>query len=412
MKRLLVLLIASILTALAISAIVAHDPGYVRISYGHWLIESNLIILLLAISLVVFLLVTLFGMKRRLSHSSKSITSWFGKSAESRAITRTEKGLIALLEGNWGNASKLLSRSANKAHKPIINYLAAAHAANELGQVKDAELMLKKAYDSTPDSEFAVGIAQAQIQLQQEQFEPCLATLLRLHKQQTHHPFVLKLLKSVYLKLEDWHSLIKLLPALQKDSKFSPSKINSLEALAWNKLFEQKTDELINRSQQESAPDILASLWQSAPNALEFDPQLVGTYAQQLIRLEHEHECETLLRKVLEKNWHDELIRLYGIVEATNTSEQLIHAEHWLKARPNNAHLLLALGRLSLRNGLWGKALEYFEASRRLGENKESLAELCRLNMKLKPQQHEHKEAFEALIETLNLPALPLPEIK
>ena len=187
MKRLLVLLIASILTALAISAIVAHDPGYVRISYGHWLIESNLIILLLAISLVVFLLVTLFGMKRRLSHSSKSITSWFGKSAESRAITRTEKGLIALLEGNWGNASKLLSRSANKAHKPIINYLAAAHAANELGQVKDAELMLKKAYDSTPDSEFAVGIAQAQIQLQQEQFEPCLATLLRLHKQQTHH---------------------------------------------------------------------------------------------------------------------------------------------------------------------------------------------------------------------------------
>jgi HemY protein len=412
MKRLLILLIASISLALAISVIVSHDPGYVRISYGHWLIESNLVILLLSIGLLIFSVTLLLGMKRRVLNSGKNLSGWFGKSSQSRALARTEKGLVALLEGNWGTASKLLSRSANKSHKPIINYLAAAHAANELGQTKDAELMLKKAYDKAPDSEFAVGIAQAQIQFQQEQYEPCLATLLRLHKQQVHHPFVLKLLKAVYLKLEDWHNLIKLLPALQRDAKLDGKKIQSLEALAWNNLFVQKTDELIKRSQRDDASNILASLWQSVPTPLQFDAELVETYAKQLIRLKQDRDCETLIRKVIERNWHDNLVRLYGMVEAQNLSEQLIHAEQWLKSRPNNPILLLTLGRLCLLNGLWGKAQEYFEASRRLRDDQETLAELCRLNIHLKPVQTEHKDAIEALVRSLDLPKLPQPDYK
>lgn len=412
MKRLLILLILGSALALGISVLVSHDPGYVRISYGNWLIESNLVIASLAIAIFVFALIWLLGFKRRVISSSKNVTRWFGRSAQSRATVKTEKGLIALLEGNWSVASRLLSRSANKSHKPLINYLAAAHASNELGQTKDAELMLKKAYENTSDSEFAVGIAQAQIQFQQGQYEPCLATLLRLHKQQAHHPFVLKLLKSVYLKLEDWHNLIKLIPALQKDAKLSTEEIKSLESQAWNKLFIQKTDEIINRTQQDSANNILASLWQSVPSPLQFDAELVETYALQLVRVDQGHECETLLRKVLNKKWNDSLIRIYGIIASQNPSEQLVHAEQWLKRHPENASLLLALGRLCLKNGLWGKAQEYFEASNKLREDEESLAELCRLNLRLNASNIAQKEVFEALIKNLQLPELPLPEAR
>lgn len=412
MKRILILFIIGVALALGISTIVSHDPGYIRISYSNWLIESNLVVATLAICILFFAVIFLLGLKRKAIHSSKSITSWFGRSAQSRAIVKTEKGLIALLEGNWDLASKLLAKSANKSHKPLINYLAAAHASNELGQTKDAELMLKKAYDSTSDSDVAVGIAQAQIQFQQAQYEPCLATLVRLHTQQPHHPFILKMLKSVYLKLEDWHKLIELIPALQKDAKLEQTTINSLESRAWNKLFIQKADELINRNQQDSANDILASLWQSVPSSLQFDAKLVETYALQLMRLNCAHACETLVRKVLEKKWDDRLVRVYGMIAAKNTSEQLIHAEQWLKSRPNNANLLLALGRLSLRNGLWGKAQEYFQASNRLHESKESLAELCRLNMRLNARDMAQQEVLERLINNLDLPDLPLPETR
>jgi HemY protein len=413
MKRLLALLIIGISIALLLSVAVSYDPGYVRISLGNWLIESNFWMMLALNTLVFFAVFTLLNIKRRVATSGRVISSWFGQSAKSRAIANTEKGLISLLEGDWGNANKLLSRSANKSHKPIINYLAAAHASNELGQIKEAEHLLKKAYESTPDSEFAVGIAQAQIQLQQAKFEPCLATLLRLKKQQSNHPFVLKLLKTVYLKLEDWQQLITLIPELNKSAKLDPKSIDEIEMLAWNKLFIQKADETLNRSQQqETATDILASLWQKVPDKLRYNPELLETYSLQLIRLEQSTECEVLLRKVLNKHWHDHLVEIYGTVEGSNLSEQLIHAENWLKERPNNATLLLALGRLSLRNELWGKALEYFEASKRLHESKESLAELCRLNMRMKPSSPDNQGMMNALLGALELPALPLPKAK
>jgi len=422
MKRVLALFIIGISISLVFSAIALRFPGNVYISTDKWLIESNLwlmaVVIFFLVPILAIALKQLFSalyftitIKSKLKNKIKPQKNWFPKTGIQRANLNTENGLMALLEGNWGNANKLLSRSANKSQKPIINYLAAAHAANELGQIKDAEQLLKKAYDSTPDSEFAVGIAQAQIQFQQAQYEPCLATLLRLKKQQANHPFVIKLLKAVYLKLEDWQQVIELIPALKKETKIDIKTLSELESSAWNKLFIQKADELDHRSQQDSATEILALLWQKVPDHLRFDTSLLETYAHQLIRLKQPAACETLLRKVLKKGWDDRLVSIYGKVEGGKISEQLIHAENWLKERPNNAVLLLALGRLSLRNELWGKALEYFEASKRLQENRESLAELCRLSMRMKPSKDNTQAEFEALIESLSLPDLPLPAI-
>jgi HemY protein len=97
----------------------------------------------------------------------------------------------------------------------------------------------------------------------------------------------------------------------------------------------------------------------------------------------------------------------YGLVQGQKPSEQLINAENWLKQKPNNPILLLALGRLSLRNELWGKALEYFEDSHRLLPRSESYAELSRLSLKL---NKNNQTLITGLIESLALPDLPLPK--
>jgi len=90
---------------------------------------------------------------------------------------------------------------------------------------------------------------------------------------------------------------------------------------------------------------------------------------------------------VLRRNWSDDLINLYGRLKGNRADEQLLMAEGWLQERPNNPELLLALGRLSLRNQLWGKAREYFEASINLKRKQETAGELCRLYAHL--GQHE-----------------------
>lgn len=410
MRKLISLIILSLGISLVLSYAIQLDPGYVRISFSHWLIESNLWVLLglnIAVIGLLFLITSTF---RGSLHFGKKLSHLFGKSAQERAKEATEKGIIAFLEGNWDSARKLLTRSARKNDKPIINYLAAAHASSELGLTKDAETLLKKAYDSTPESDFAVGIAQTRIQIQQNQFEAALATLIRLKKLQAHHPFVLRQLKIVYLTLEDWQQVLKLVPLLRKELKEDEAELKALELLAWNNLFRQKTEEILHRNQLSSATEVLAALWKTVPDKLCSDTSLVRTYAEQLINVNQSGESETLLRITLNQHWHTDLVSLYGTVKGSNPSEQLLHAENWLKERPNNATLLLALGRLSLQNELWGKALEYFEASKRLHHTKESMAELCRLKLRMKKPQENLSPLLEELIELIELPKLPLPK--
>jgi len=72
---------------------------------------------------------------------------------------------------------------------------------------------------------------------------------------------------------------------------------------------------------------------------------------------------ETLLRGALSRRWSDSLVELYGRVTAKDCARQLSSAENWLQEQPSNPVLLLTLGRLCLKNKLWGKARSYLEAS-------------------------------------------------
>ena len=89
--------------------------------------------------------------------------------------------------------------------------------------------------------------------------------------------------------------------------------------------------------------------------------------------------------------------------------EQLLISEQWLKHRTNNPELLLALGRLSLRNELWGKAREYFETSLKLRRNRETLAELSRLNAHMGEEEASIKLLMQGLETDHGLPDLPMP---
>jgi HemY protein len=88
----------------------------------------------------------------------------------------------------------------------------------------------------------------------------------------------------------------------------------------------------------------------------------------------------------------------------------LQNAEVWLNARPNDAQLLLALGRISLRNQQWGKARKYFEASLREQAGTEAFAELARLLHSLKEQEHSPQFLQEETrLISLALPDFPQP---
>src|SRR5690606_22421183 len=114
-------------------------------------------------ALVALILVTV-ALIRRLGRSTGFVTGWLARGNERRARRRTTQGLLALAEGNWPRARKLLEASAGHADTPLINYLAAAQAAFESGDHEAVDTLLRRAFESTPGSDMAVGITQAQLQ--------------------------------------------------------------------------------------------------------------------------------------------------------------------------------------------------------------------------------------------------------
>lgn len=411
MIRLLLILLFALLIGAGLSLGLQYDLGYIRISLGNYLIETNFWVGLgLLVALVVMILLVV-GLMRRLGRSTHMVAHWLSRNNERRARRRTTQGLLALAEGNWPRARKLLEAAAPGADTPLINYLAAAQAAFEAGQQDDVDELLRKAFDSTRGSDLAVGITQAQLQLAGNRLEPALATLIRLRKQAPHHPFVLKLLKTTYVRLEDWREVSRLIPELRKRELLPQDELNQLERTAWHNLLQQAAAECHRQpddGQRSLQP--LTRLWDELPGFLRRDEHTIREYARLLAQLGDEEQTETLLRKVLRNHWSDELINLYGRVKGSKTDEQLLAAERWLQDRPNNPELLLALGRLSLRNELWGKAREYFETSLRLRRNREALAELSRLNAHMGDGQTSVKLLMQGLVKDSGLPDLPMPK--
>jgi len=411
MIRLLLILLIALLVGTGLSLGLAYDLGYIRVSLGNYLIETNFWVGLGLIVVLVMLSLFLIGLLKRFRQGTGLMATWVSRGNERRARRRTTKGLLALAEGNWPRARKLLVSSANHADTPLINYLAAAQASFESGDHDSVDQLLRQAFESTPGSSLAVGLTQAQLQLAGNRLEQALATLLRLRKEAPHHPFVLKLLKNTYLRLEDWRELSKLLPDLRKRSVLTEKELDDLERQVWHNLLEQAAADCERRRKEdpEATLEPLTRLWDELPRFVRRDEYTIRDYAGLLARLGDEGQAETLLRKVLRNHWSDELINLYGRLEGHQPDEQLIIAEQWLKHRTNNPELLLALGRLSLRNELWGKAREYFETSLKLRRNRETLAELSRLNAHMGEEEASIKLLMQGLETDHGLPDLPMP---
>ena len=103
-----------------------------------------------------------------------------------------------------------------------------------------------------------------------------------------------------------------------------------------------------------------------------------------------------MLRDALKRAWDDRLVDCYGVVDA-DLAGQLNTAEGWLKDRPDNAPLLLALGRLAGRSEQWDKAREYLEASLRSNPEGGVYAELGHLCVRLGDAQRGAEYLARAL---------------
>jgi HemY protein len=389
----LLLLTVAILVGGLIGTLVVQDPGYVLVSYGQVAMETSLwfaIVLLAAVYLTVRFVV--FAFTRSISGGGR-FGNWIKQRKGRQARQQTVQGLLLMAEGQWQDARKVLVASAKEVGTPLINFLSAARAAHEMGDAEGRDDLLRRAHESTPGSRFAVGLTQAELQMNAGQWEQCLATLLQLKSSAPRHPQVLSMLARVYVELEDWEPLIELLPEIRKRKIFPEQEYAEMERNAWCRRFAKGSE-------------VPADIWQSLPKELRRSADVVAAYAGALKQSGAADEAETVLRSALRDTWSDDLVDLYGQVAGSDPGRQLVAAESWLKERPNDSRLMLTLGRICLMNEQWSKAREYLETSLRLQRSREVYGELGRLCIALGDGERGAEYLSRATVE---LPVLPLP---
>ena len=183
---------------------------------------------------------------------------------------------------------------------------------------------------------------------------------------------------------------------LRKSKTLDTDELDRLLLLAWtHRLEAEQTD--------------LEGAFASVPKELRRRGSLVAHYARMQLASGNQAQAEAAVRTALEQIWDEALVELYGRIVSSDVARQLVVAEGWLKARPNDPGLLLCLGRICLMNQQWAKAREYLEVSLRLMQNPAVYGELGRLCSALGDVSRGSEYLSQALAE---LPELPLPEKK
>lgn len=396
MKVGLVIVLALIVGALAAHLVLA-DNGYVLINFRGYVVETSVPILALVLVLgyvAVRLLVKVWRAPRHLGEAwARARINYAGRQAT--------KGYIALAEGRLARGERLLTRGARLSETPLLNYLAAARAAQMQGDRDRRDGWLRMACEQEPAAEDAVLLTQAELQLEDGQYPEALVSLNRVRARHPTHAQALKLLGELHYRRREWQPLAELLPLLRRRGNVPASMLDEWSVDTYGNIM---TSVRLDRT-------ALDQVWEDVPRHLRREPRLTLTRAKALVACGSVEDAEAEIRRTLREDWSEALINLYGELPAADPAAHLKRTEAWLKERPDDPALLLAAGRASVRHQLWGKARSYLEASLAIRPAPEAYRALGQLMARVGEAQSASKAYERGLAMTavvVTTPPLPV----
>lgn len=363
MRRLLWLLLAAAAGVL-LANLVAGQPGYLLLAWGDWRIEIRSLLVALLLAALVF------GALHWLLGSATRARQALWRRRLRRLLRRREQsetdlaaGILALLEGHYPQAQKLLQRSRRATVAPALHALALAHLAQLRADPVSREREFAAARAAAPHAHLAIAHLQARAQLDAGDATAAASTLKAMAGHDS--PRLLELEARLARDRRDWQTLQDLLPRLRR-----VGIIDSAQAAS------QEAEIACARLADSEVPDLL---WPQLSRRLRRDGEVRLAYAQALRRAGRHDAAQELLGELLREDWRAPALDAFGRYAGDDPQRQLSVAEHWLVAHPDDPALLLALGRLARRVRLWAKAQAYFDSSLLLAPTAQSHLEVAQL---------------------------------
>ncbi|HEU4487281.1 MAG TPA: heme biosynthesis HemY N-terminal domain-containing protein [Povalibacter sp.] len=390
----------SIALALVVGALLAQwlmaDAGYVAIRFAGHLIEMSAVTFLLVLIagfFVVRLVIKLLS-ARRLWRERQIARR------QERARRALAKGLLEMAEGEWEASEETFTRTARDAESPVAHYMVAARAAELQGSAQRRDEWLLRALDASTERRAPVLIMQAEMHLKHKQYQAALATLQQLEARGETTPRAIMLLARIYRQTRDWRALEALEPRLRATRGVSRAFADETVAQIYLDRLKEAGD----------ARDVqaLRTAWKDMPRSLTQRGEIVVGYARAAMTCDEDDAAEVELRRFLDKQWDEGAVLAYGELDTAEPLVTLERAEQWLPEHREDATLLLACARLSIRAELYGKARSYLETSIAIRPRLETWQLLASLFEQLGERDRATQALNDAVIHALGRkPTLP-----
>ncbi len=361
----------------------ARNPGYVQFVYPPYKMEMSLTLFvfgLLAIFVAGYLLVRMVLVTLQLPEYVRAFRE---ERANSKGRNAMMEALRAYFEGRYAAAEKAAVRAMELGERSGLNPIVAARAAHELREFARRDAYLSDAEGKTVGESTMRLMAKTEFLLDQKQPQSALNSLKELSETGMHrHIGALSLELKAQQQARNWDAVLEVMAQLEKRNAIDKAVAAQLRQQAWlEKLHTQATDAAS-----------LRALWKTIPADFRRRAKIAAAAAEAFSKLGDCQSAQQLLTESLNAQWDSELVALYGECRGENNTSQIEQAERWLEQHTDDAGLLLALGKLCLHQGLWGKAQSYLDASLSLEPSRAANAALGQLAEKM--GRHEQAIAY------------------
>ncbi|MBI4937585.1 MAG: heme biosynthesis protein HemY [Nitrosomonadales bacterium] len=344
-----------LLFALAVAvALASHNSGYLQLVYPPYRIEMSLALFLLMLlglfALAYFSLQLALAAVRLPAH----VRRFRAERTQAKGRSAMMEALTAFFEGRYAAAEKAAAQAMELGESSGINPIIAARAAHELRKFGERDAYLAAAEGKTVGEATMRLMAATKFSLDQHQPQAALDSLKALRDAGVkNHAGALHLELKAQQQGSNWDAVLDTVTRLEKRDAIDAATAAQMRQQAWlEKIGAQAQD-----------VQALHAVWKSIPGGFRRRSKIAAAAARAFIGVGDCESAQQILTGSLEEQWDGDLVALYGDCLAGDAVRQIERAERWLAQHPQDAGLLLALGKLCLHQKLWGKAQNYLDAS-------------------------------------------------
>lgn len=358
--------------AVAVALGARMNDGYVLLAVPPYRAEVTLNLFLLGLAA---LFLGFYALLRALSYTLRlpeQARRYRAQRAQERAGQVFQDAVRLLFEGRFGQALKRAGDAHAAGTAPGLSALIAARAAQRMRETEKQQAWMEKAKASDPRTEAATLMLEAEMMNEARRFDEALAALARLQDKQGRHIAALRLELRARQGIGDWNGVLKLLRQLAKRDALPIEVVRETRIQAHLGNIARLADETAQ----------LIAYLRALPSE-ERSQRVVLAGARALLAGDAGGEAQKLVEASLESTphgeWHTDVLAIYDRLDDVGLLERIARAEAWLKLYPGDARLLTALGRMCIRQRLWGKAESYLEAALAIAPTQQAHLELAKL---------------------------------